>query len=83
MICNKKQINLSLSLLSLLFRTTPTIPCVLVAFSVFKVSIHDLHAVAIAEMYYPIPFRISLPDSMMSSRDFPRNNKVWAHVTEI
>ena len=36
------------------------------AFSVLKVSIHDLHVVAIAEMYDPIPFCISLPDSMMS-----------------
>ena len=47
MICNKTQMNLSLAII-LLFRTIPTIPCVLVAFSVLKVSIHDLHAVAIA-----------------------------------
>ena len=49
MICNKKHINLSLAII-LLFRSIPTIPCVLVAFSVLKVSIHDLHAVAIVEI---------------------------------
>ena len=49
MICNKEQINLGLAII-LLFRDIPTIPRVLVAFSVLKVSIHDLHAVAIAEL---------------------------------
>ena len=49
MIGNKEQVNLSLAII-LLFCAIPTIPRLLVAFSVLKVCIHDLHSVAIAEI---------------------------------
>ena len=65
MIGNKEQVNLSLAII-LLCCAIPTIPRVLVAFSVLKVCIHDLHSVAIADILDSLPFCISLSDSVMS-----------------